>query len=127
LRESLVPAQERRERHEPWLDRENSERTDDPSSGVVAKTILNQSVFGENRRPTKADFTYKIGPDAIEIADTGRGRLSVTEDLEAVMRRLEYWHMGSLSGFKISCRSQNGTRHEVKWDGRRALVSPAAP
>ena len=24
----------------------------------------------ENRPPTKADFTYKIGPDAIEIADT---------------------------------------------------------
>ena len=81
---------------------------------------------GENRPPTKADFTYKIGPDAIEIVDTGRGRLSVTEDLEAVMRRLEYWHMGSLSGFKITCRDQNGTWHEVKWDGRRALVSPAA-
>ena len=79
----------------------------------------------ENRPPTKADFTYKIGPDAIEIADTGRGRLSVTEDMEAVMRRLEYWHMGSLSGFKIGCRSQNGTRHEAKWDGRRVLVSPA--
>jgi hypothetical protein len=45
----LVPAQERRERHEPWLDRENSERTDDPSSGVFAKTILNQSVFGAKR------------------------------------------------------------------------------
>jgi len=79
----------------------------------------------ENRPPTKADFTYKIGPDAIEIVDTGRGRLSVTEDLEAVMRRLEYWHMGSLTGFKISCRDQNGTRHEVEWDGQRAVVSPA--
>jgi hypothetical protein len=78
-----------------------------------------------DRPRTKADFTYKIGPDAIEIADTGRGRLSVTEDLEAVMRRLEYWHMGSLTGFKISCRDQNGTRHEVEWDGQRAVVSPA--
>ena len=63
----------------------------------------------ENRPPTKADFTYKIGPDTIEIVDTGRGRLSVTADLEAVMRRLEHWHMASLSGFKIGCRSQNGT------------------
>jgi hypothetical protein len=80
---------------------------------------------GENRPPTKADFTYKIGPDAIEIVDTGRGRLSVTEDLEAVMRRLEYWHMGSLTGFKIRCRDQNGTRHEVEWDGQRAVVSSA--
>jgi hypothetical protein len=51
----------------------------------------------ENRPPTKADFTYKIGPDAVEITDTGRGRLSVTEDLEAVMRRLEYWHMGVIA------------------------------
>ena len=80
----------------------------------------------ENHPPKKADFRYKMWPDAIEIADTGRGRLSVTEDLEAVMRRLEYWHMGSLSGFKISCRDQNGVRHEVEWDGQRALVvSPA--
>jgi hypothetical protein len=79
----------------------------------------------ENRPPPKADFTYKIGPDAIEIADTGRGRLSVSEDLEAVIRRLEYWHMGSLTGFKISCRDQNGTLHEVEWDGQRAVVSLA--
>src|SRR4029077_21008135 len=79
-----------------------------------------------DRPRTKADFTYKIGPDAIEIADSGRGRLSVTEDLEAVMRRLEYWHMGSLTGFKISCRDQNGTRHEDKWAGRRALLKPAS-
>src|SRR5258708_5724148 len=79
---------------------------------------------GENRPPTKADFTYKIGPDAIEIVDTGRGRLSVTEDLEAVMRRLEYWHMGSLSGFKISCRDQNRRterRLAIRENGRCVL------
>jgi YD repeat-containing protein len=78
-----------------------------------------------DRPRTKADFTYQISPATIEIVDTGRGKLSVADDLDAVMRRIEYWHMGSLTGFKITYRDQTGVRHEVEWDGQRALVSPA--
>ena len=78
-----------------------------------------------DRPRTKADFTYQISPATIEIVDTGQGKLSVADDLDAVMRRIEYWHMGSVSGFKISYRDENGGWHEVQWDGRRALVSPA--
>lgn len=78
-----------------------------------------------DRPRTKADFTYQISPNTIEILDTGRGNLSVGDDLDAVMRRIEYWHMGSVSGFKMSYRDANGVRHEVQWDGRRVLVSPA--
>ena len=78
-----------------------------------------------DRPRTKADFTYQISPATIEIVDTGQGKLSVADDLDAVMRRIEYWHMGSVSGFKISYRDENGARHEVQWDGRRVQVSPA--
>jgi YD repeat-containing protein len=78
-----------------------------------------------DRPRTKADFTYQISPATIEIVDTGQGKLSVADDLDAVMRRIEYWHMDSVGGFKISYRDENAVRHEVQWDGQRALVSPA--
>ena len=38
----------------------------------------------EDRPRTKADFTYQISPNTIEIVDTGRGKLSVADDLDAV-------------------------------------------
>jgi hypothetical protein len=79
----------------------------------------------EDRPRTKADFTYQISPNTIEIVDTGRGKLSVADDLDAVMRRIGYWHMGSVIGFKISYRDEDAVVHEVQWDGRRAQVSPA--
>jgi hypothetical protein len=53
---------------------------------------------------THADFTYKISPIVISITDTGLGSRSVIEDIEAVLRKVEYWHQGSISSFKIMCR-----------------------
>jgi hypothetical protein len=38
---------------------------------------------------TRADFTYKITADLISITDTGLGSRSVTEDIEAVLRKIE--------------------------------------
>lgn len=29
----------------------------------------------------------------------------VTEDIEAVLRKIEYWHQGSISSFKIMCQT----------------------
>ena len=53
---------------------------------------------------TKADFTYSITPDTISITDTTKGRLSVRNDIEPVLRKIEYCHQGLISGFKIMCR-----------------------
>src|SRR5215471_3200269 len=44
---------------------------------------------------TRADFTYKITPTLISITDTGLGQRPVTEDIEAVLRKIEYKHQGS--------------------------------
>jgi hypothetical protein len=55
---------------------------------------------------TRADFTYSITPDTISITDTSKGRASVTIDIEAVLRKVEYWHQGIWDG--------------VRWAGRRA-------
>jgi hypothetical protein len=53
---------------------------------------------------TEADFTYKITPDTIAIVDTGKGRRSVTNDIESVLRKIEYWHQG------CPCRSFHDER-----------------
>jgi hypothetical protein len=53
---------------------------------------------------TRADFTYKITPTLVSITDAGMGSLSVTEDIEAVLRQIEHWHQGSVNSFKIMCR-----------------------
>jgi len=51
---------------------------------------------------TRADFAYNITPAVISITDAGVGKCSVTEDIEAVLRKIEYWHQGSISSFKIN-------------------------
>src|SRR5215469_13054373 len=53
---------------------------------------------------TRADFTYKIWPTVISITDTGFGSQAVTEDIKAVLRKIEYWHQGSIAAFKIMCQ-----------------------
>jgi hypothetical protein len=62
---------------------------------------------------TRADFTYNITPAVISITDTGLGKCSVTEDIEAVLRKIEYWHQCSISSFKIMCRDGKGFWDEV--------------
>jgi hypothetical protein len=37
---------------------------------------------------TQADFTYSITPTTISITDTGKGRVSVANDIEAVLRKI---------------------------------------
>ena len=69
---------------------------------------------------TQADFTYKISPQLISIVDTGLGQRSVIEDIEAVLRKIEYWHQGSIAKFKIMCRDGKGFWHGVRWDGKTA-------
>ena len=62
---------------------------------------------------TRADFTYNITPAMISITDSSLGTRSVTEDIEAVLRKLEYWHQGSIAKFKIMCRDGKGFWHAV--------------
>jgi hypothetical protein len=38
---------------------------------------------------TRADFTYSITPNTIAIVDTGKGGRSVTNDIGAVLRKIE--------------------------------------
>jgi len=67
---------------------------------------------------TRADFTYKITPSTISIFDTGLGQCQVTEDIEAVLRKVEHWHQESIAKFKIMCRDGMGFWHKVQWNGK---------
>jgi hypothetical protein len=71
-----------------------------------------------NSLPCQADFTYTIMPGTFKIQDTGKGKKSVPDDLEAVLRKIEYWHQGSIARSRISYVSTQGTEHLIDWDGR---------
>jgi hypothetical protein len=71
---------------------------------------------------TRADFIYKITPTVISINDTGLGSRSVAEDIEAALRKIEYWHQGSIASFKIMGRDGKGFWHKVHWDGQNASL-----
>jgi hypothetical protein len=68
---------------------------------------------------TQADFTYSIRADTISITDKTQGRqVSVTNDIKAVLRKIGYWHQGSIAGFKIMYRDKRGVWDGVRWDGK---------
>ena len=66
----------------------------------------------------KADFTYSITPDTISITDTTKGSLSVANDVGPVLKKIEYWHQGSIAGFKILYRDERGMWNGIRWDGK---------
>ena len=70
---------------------------------------------------TQADFIYKITSTLISITDTGLGSHAVTENIKAVLRKIEYWHQGSITKFKIMCRDGKGFWHRVGWDGKNRM------
>ena len=67
---------------------------------------FNLDVAGE--AATRADFTYNITPNTITIADTALGKVSVTKDIDAVLRKIEYWHQASIAAFKIRYHDEHG-------------------
>jgi len=54
-----------------------------------------------NRSPCQADFTYTTVLNAVKIQDTGKGEKPVAEGLEAVLKKIEHWHQGSIAGYRI--------------------------
>jgi hypothetical protein len=58
----------------------------------------------------RADFTYSITPTKLVICDTGKGEKSVIEDLPAVLRKIEYWHQGSVAHFELTLIDANGRK-----------------
>jgi hypothetical protein len=50
--------------------------------------------------------------------------LLVGKDLEAVLRKIEYWHQAPIITFSIMARHGRGAWHGVQWDGQTATSFP---
>ena len=70
----------------------------------------------------RAEFSYHLTPATISI--TGKGRISVGKDLEAVLRKIEYWHQAPITKFRIMARQGQGPWQGVRWDGKTATSFP---
>jgi hypothetical protein len=71
---------------------------------------------------TRAEFAYHMAPARITI--TGTGSISVGKDLEAVLRKIEYWHQAPVTKFRIMARQGQGGWHGVRWDGKTPISFP---
>jgi hypothetical protein len=49
----------------------------------------------------------------------------VTQDIEAVLRKIEHWHQGSITTFKIMCPDATGFWHGIHWEGAAGLQKAA--
>jgi hypothetical protein len=58
----------------------------------------------------------------ITITDTTLGKLSVAKDIDAVLRKIEHWHQGSIAAFKIMYRDEHGVWNGVRSNGQRASI-----
>jgi hypothetical protein len=63
-----------------------------------------------NPEPCQADFTYSISPTKLVIKDTGQVAKTVLEDMPAVLRRIEYWHQGSVDYLKLLVLDPEGRK-----------------
>lgn len=59
---------------------------------------------GVRNREAKVNFTYSVTLD--------------TNDFEAILRKIEYWHQGSIAAFRIMYRDETGVWGGVRWDGQ---------
>ena len=60
--------------------------------------------------------------DVVRIENTGKGEKSVADDLEAVLRKIENWHQGSIACYRIGFRDDQALEHSIEWYGKKAIV-----
>jgi hypothetical protein len=69
------------------------------------------------------DFRYSMRANVISI--TYLGTSSIHKEIRRILRKIEYWHMGSILSFKILYQDADGVGGEVKWDGENAELIAA--
>jgi hypothetical protein len=72
---------------------------------------------------TTDDFKYSMRGKVISITYLGSG--SINQEIARILRRIEYWHQGSVKSFRILYQDAGGLGSEVKWDEEKAeIVAP---
>jgi hypothetical protein len=80
-----------------------------------------QITLGSSESTTSAtDFTYSMRAKVISITYSGTG--SINDKIERILRKIEYWHQGSITSYRIMYQNAAGLGGEIKWDGEKAEV-----
>jgi hypothetical protein len=81
------------------------------------------SLGSSDSTTSPADFKYSILGGVISITYLGAG--SFHKEVGRILRKIEYWHMGSIQSFRILYQDADGLGGEVTWDGENAeIVAP---
>jgi hypothetical protein len=67
-----------------------------------------------------ADFTYSMQGKVISITYLGAG--SIHEEIGRILRRIENWHQGRVTSYRILYQDADGLGGEVRWDGENAEI-----
>jgi len=59
-----------------------------------------------------ADFTYAMSGKVISITYLGAG--TIHEEIRRILRRIEHWHQGPLTSYRILYQDGDGLGGEVK-------------
>jgi hypothetical protein len=93
----------------------------DPSRSLGAICAGRQWAFGERelwpaiplRRQTRLPGGLILLIRSRRGKDTGKGKKTVLEDLQAVLRRIEHWHQGSVAHLKLTVIDSEGRKMTV--------------
>lgn len=66
------------------------------------------------------DFKYSMRGKVISITYLGAG--SVHEELGRILRRIEHWHQGPVTSYRILYQDADGLGGEVRWHEEKAEV-----
>ena len=77
-----------------------------------------QITLSSSDSTTATDFKYSMSGKVISITYLGMG--SINEEIGRILRRIEYWHQGSVKSFRILYQDADGLDGEVTWDGENA-------
>jgi hypothetical protein len=78
--------------------------------------------FSPQESSSGADFNYSMKSKLITITDLKPGKGLFVEEIEKALRRIEFWHQGSIASFRILYLDADGMGSEVKWDGEHAEI-----
>ena len=80
-----------------------------------------QITLGSSDSITAAtDFEYSMKAKVISITYLGPG--SIDQEILRILRRIEHWHQGPVTSYRILYQDADGLGGEVKWDGENAEV-----
>ena len=76
--------------------------------------------LGLSESTATADFKYSISGKVISITYLGTG--SIHQEIGRILRRIEHWHQGPVTSYRILYQDVAGLGGEVKWHGQNAEV-----